>query len=100
MTGMYKRVARPPQLGQYEYFMHIQYYLYPIAPWCSNGTPNPVLTVAEDTEDHNYWDMFAIYIGSTYFNKWTLMSSKSIGLPGPEAPVECTLTPQPFFEYL
>jgi hypothetical protein len=55
MGGMYKRVAGPPTLGIKEFLTKIQYYLYPVTPWCSNGTPKPALTVAEDTADHNYW---------------------------------------------
>jgi hypothetical protein len=99
MQGMYKRVAGPPSLGIKEFFTGLQYYDYPITPWCSNGTPNPVITVAEDTADHNYWTVLAGYEGSTYSGKWTLIMSKSIGLAGPEAPVACTLTPQPLFDF-
>jgi hypothetical protein len=82
-----------------EFFTGTQYCDYPITPWCSNGTPDPVLTIAEDTSDHNYWKTFSIYTGSRFFNNWVLFKSNSYGLAGPEAPTECTLTPQPFYSF-
>jgi hypothetical protein len=104
MAGTYKRVAGPPALGRKEVMLgvigfDVQYYLYPLAPWCTNGMPDPALTVAEDTSDHSWWKTFSVYVGSSVVNQWTLIWSKSIGDVG-QAPAPCDLTPQPFYSFL